>query len=319
MERLSLCYGVGPLLYCPAINQSIADSLINEKFGRQYSLAMCLEDTIDDYHVNEAEQALIHSLNKIVAFSNQNAFYVPKIFIRVRNPLQISRLYQALAAARHLIVGFIIPKVTPENVSSYVDQIKQVNSISDHPVYMMPIIEHPAIINLQRRFDILYSLKQTLDQVSELILNIRVGGNDLCNAFGYRRQSTESIHDIKPVINILTDIVTVFGTDYIISGPVWEYYDGPDWDTGLTAELNHDRQTGFIGKTVIHPNQIPFVNEAYMVSEDDYKDALSIINWNKDAMVSGSISHSRMNEYKTHYRWAERILGLAGNYGIKRT
>ncbi len=317
MEHLSLCYGVGPLLYCPAVNQSIADSLKNEKFGRHYSLAMCLEDTIDDNHVKEAEQTLINSLNEITSASEQNEFYIPKIFIRIRCPEQISRLYQELSSARSLITGFIIPKITPENADDYINEIKQINEISDRRIYMMPIIENPAIINLTHRYDILYELKQKFDQISHLILNIRVGGNDLCNAFGFRRQSTETIHDIKPVINILTDITTVFGTDYVVSGPVWEYYDGPGWDTGLNAELNMDRQAGFVGKTVIHPNQIPLVNEAYKVSELDYQDAMAILDWDKEAMVSGSVSHSRMNEYKTHCRWAQRVLGLAKAYGVK--
>lgn len=317
MEHLSLCYDIGPLLYCPAVNHSVAESIRTEKFGFHYSLALCLEDTIEDHHVAEAELTLIDSLNQIAAFAAQQDFYLPKIFIRVRDPRQIASLYQALPASRQLITGFIIPKITLENADPYIDAVRQLNAISGRPIYMMPIIESPDIINLQKRYDILYGLKHKLDQIHELVLNIRVGGNDLCNAFGFRRQSTESIHDIKPVINILTDIITVFGTDYVLSGPVWEYYNGSGWDTGLRAELARDRQTGFVGKTVIHPNQIPLVNEAYMVTRDDYQDALAIINWDRDEMVMGSTSKSRMNEYKTHVRWAKRVLGLAAAYGVQ--
>ena len=41
-------YSVGALLYCPANKKTIADSVIHEKFGTKYSLALCLEDTIND-------------------------------------------------------------------------------------------------------------------------------------------------------------------------------------------------------------------------------------------------------------------------------
>ena len=39
-------YSVGALLYTPAINENISRDIIEEKFGRRYSLALCLEDAI---------------------------------------------------------------------------------------------------------------------------------------------------------------------------------------------------------------------------------------------------------------------------------
>ena len=48
MKNNLLYYSVGPLLYCPGNKATIAQSIINEKFGRQFSLALCLEDTIND-------------------------------------------------------------------------------------------------------------------------------------------------------------------------------------------------------------------------------------------------------------------------------
>ena len=65
MKNNVLYYSVGPLLYCPANRISITDSLINERFGNRFSLALCLEDTINDDHVEEAEQILISSLSQI--------------------------------------------------------------------------------------------------------------------------------------------------------------------------------------------------------------------------------------------------------------
>ena len=46
MKDSILYYSVGPLLYCPANHKSLANSLIHERFGRHFSLAVCLEDTI---------------------------------------------------------------------------------------------------------------------------------------------------------------------------------------------------------------------------------------------------------------------------------
>ena len=54
MKNNVLYYSVGPLLYCPANKASITDSLINGKFGNRFSLALCLEDTINDDHVRKS-------------------------------------------------------------------------------------------------------------------------------------------------------------------------------------------------------------------------------------------------------------------------
>ena len=59
-----------------------------------------------------------------------------------------------------------------------------------------------------------------------------------------------------------SDIITVYGMDYVISGPVWEYYAGDSWKEGMIQEIQEDRLCGFIGKTVIHPSQIPVVKQS---------------------------------------------------------
>lgn len=318
MDPLLLSCGVGPLLYCPAAYDTAANSIIKQNFGKNYSFALCLEDTIGDDHVTEAENQLINSLNDIFKAQQDHDFYIPKIFIRVREPEQITRLLAGLSDAASLVQGFIIPKITLENIDYYIHSITEANSRSDRPIYIMPILESPTMIHLQHRYEILYGLKEKLDKISDLVLNIRVGGNDLCHSFGFRRSDSNTIYDIRPVADILTDIITVFGMDYIISGPVWEYYNGENWDKGLKSELQMDRLNGFVGKTVIHPKQIPLVNEAYMVSSNDYEDAVSILDWKPESglLVSGNSSMERMNEYKTHYNWAKRIIALSSTYGI---
>lgn len=318
MKNSILCYSVGALLYCPANNERIVDSLTSEKFGRHFSLALCLEDTIRDDYVEEAENILIRSITTLFTHKSQIP-YIPKIFIRVRTSQQIITLLNRLGTAAELITGFIIPKFSLENADEYIQTIELVNKKSEQTIYMMPIFESPTIIDLQNRFHILYTLKEKLDCIEELVLNIRVGGNDLCHIFGFRRHSDESIYQIKPISDILSDIITVFGMDYVISGPVWEYYNGESWDTGLENELRQDRLCGFVGKTVIHPNQIALVNNAYKVSQKDYADAKSIFNWDtaSASLVSGSIAKERMNEYKTHSNWALKTLLLAEAFGIQ--
>lgn len=319
MKNSPVYYSVGALLYCPANNESIVNSIVNERFGSKYSLALCLEDTIKDDCLSQAEVSLVRSLINIHKARCSAEFYLPKIFLRVRSANQIPDLLNRLGGASEIVSGFILPKFSQENSDEFIRAVTSANEGSEHTFYMMPILESPSIINLKSRYDILYSLKEKLDSVEKLVLNIRVGGNDLCHYFGFRRHSDESIHGILPVSNIFSDIITVFGADYVVSGPVWEYYSGAAWASGLERELREDRLCGFIGKTVIHPNQIELVNAAYKVEQKDYDDALSILNWDSDApcLVSGSAFAERMNEYKTHSKWALKTIMLAKAYGIK--
>lgn len=318
MKNSTLYYSIGPLLYCPANNSSIVRSLTEERFGTGYSLALCLEDTIGDNFVAQAEDILIHSLQTLFQASQSTAFFMPKIFIRVRRADQMPSLTRRLGDAREILTGFILPKFEPANADTYIDTTVNIQHQFAHTIYIMPILESPVIIDLRHRAEILYDLKDRLAAIDEHVLNIRVGGNDLCNYFGIRRHSNESIHSICPVADIFSDIVTVFGRDYVISGPVWEYYNGKTGDAGLRQELNEDRLCGFIGKTVIHPKQIPLINQAYAVTPEDLQDARSILDWSKDSasLVSGNVQKERMNEQKTHASWAQKIIYLSEIYGI---
>lgn len=319
MKDHILYYSVGPLLYCPANKATIAQSIIQEKFGHQFSLALCLEDTINDNFVAEAEQDLLRSLRTIYIAHQDQDFFLPKIFIRVRNPEQITMLTSSLKECSNVVAGFIIPKFSPQNAEDYIHKIIEVNESSEHRFFIMPIYESASMIDLRTRYDVLYSLKDSLRHIEELVLNIRVGGNDLCHIFGFRRHPDESIHNIKPVSSIFTDIMTIYGTDYVISAPVWEYYGGDGWKTGLMAEIQDDKLCGFTGKTVIHPKQIEVVNDCYRISASDYNDAKNILGWDKNsgAFVSGNQNGERMNEYKTHLNWARRTLYLAEVYGVQ--
>ncbi len=319
MNNSLLYYSVGALLYCPANRKNIAASIAGQRFGTKYSLAMCLEDTIRDDCVAEAEHILTDSLHRLDALAQEKEFYMPKIFVRVRSARQIGRLHNAFGTAAKLVTGYILPKFSLENADDYLAQIVRVNEVSAQPVYTMPIFESPSMIDLRSRYDILYELKEKLDRIEDKVLNIRVGGNDLCHAFGFRRHDDESIHQIRPVANIFSDIITVYGMDYIISGPVWEYYHSINWEKGLYHEIADDKLCGFVGKTVIYPSQIAIVNDAYRVSEKDYQDAAAIMNWDTSShsLVSGSAGRERMNEYKTHANWAQRTLLMAAYFGTK--
>ena len=117
---------------------------------------LCLEDTIGDSSVTEAEENLKNTLEEIYRAAQSESFYLPKIFIRVRSCEQISRLMKAFGTASELIRGFILPKFSMENADAYIHTMVTLNEKSDRRIYMMPIFESPMIIDLRNRYEILY-------------------------------------------------------------------------------------------------------------------------------------------------------------------
>ncbi len=312
-------YSVGALLYSPALNEKVADAVIAGRYGNRYSLALCLEDSISDSSVEEAEEQVGVTLRKIRDAAAEKDFYLPKIFVRVRSCEQLRRLAGRLDDCRDILCGWIFPKYSPDNAADYNRAMRELNAGNGKTLYMMPILESRDIVDYATRRQVLLELKQQIDSVKDLVLNVRVGGNDFSNEFAARRHYDETIYDILPIAQLLGEILTVFSREYVISGPVWEFFasDNEEWKTGLQNELKLDRLNGFVGKTVIHPKQISVVNEALKVSRKDYEDAKEILHWDGDGLQVGkSFGGERMNEVKTHTNWALKTVTLAEIYGI---
>lgn len=317
-----LKYSVGALLYCPALNTTVADSILSNKFGEKYSLCLCAEDTIAENAIEQALNQIELTFKKLYLSCEKSNKKLPNIFIRVRNPEQIEKIFQRVSVYDSILKGFAFPKYSSLTAEKYNDYFLHVSENTNHDLFMMPILESQDIVDYQSRYKALGTIKKHIDDMKKYVVNVRVGGNDFCNYFGVRRHVDQTIYDISPINSILSDILTFFSQEYVVSGPVWEYYSdqNDNWKNGLQNELKYDLLNGFIGKTVIHPKQISVVNDALKVDKLDYLDAKEILNWKKEnsILVHGSVFKERMNERKTHYYWAKKIMFLSKCYGIKK-
>ena len=313
-------YSVGALLYAPALHNGIARLIEEGRVRPPYSIALCLEDAIADDAVEAAEAQLIGTFAKISRISEMDSHYIPRLFVRVRTANQLLSVYDRLKDYRSLLCGFIIPKYATDNAQRYHDAMRAVNVGAEKPVYMMPILESRELIGSGRPA-VLHELRGMVDSMQDLVLNVRVGGNDFCNYFGLRRPVYCPIYELSVIRSTIEDILTVFSTDYIVSAPVWEYFAGGNddaWLRGLRRELMLDRLNGFIGKTAIHPSQIPAIVESLQVDPHDYTDAMTILEWDENQLgVGKSQASNRMNEVKCHRNWAEKTRMLASIYGIR--
>ncbi len=314
-ENEIIPYKIGGLLYTPATNRTIADKIKNRTIKCLTSIVFCLEDSIGDAELPEAESNL-----REILVSLKDTADLPLLFIRVRTPSHMEHLFEYIGDSLDIITGFVLPKFDMSNIEEYFEIIDYINRTSDKPKYIMPIIESRMIAKSCNRLAELEKLKSRMDSMKKYILNVRVGGNDFLNIYGLRRNITQNIYQIGIVRNILVDIASVFSNDYVVSGAVWEYYDngGDDrWKAGLKAELELDRLNGFIGKTSIHPSQLPLIWNSLRPTKSDFEDAEIILRWSDKGGVSGSSDGRRMNEVKTHRNWARTTYILGKIYGTK--
>ncbi len=343
-DRSLLQYCLGATMYMPG-TRDFTDAILNRKYPGLTSMVMCFEDACPEDAVEEAEKNVINMLEVLSNKLDEGVITykdLPLIIVRVRNIDEFKTFANMLKPEHFKVLAAInFPKFNSLNGEEYFKLLQEINNKSDYKLFGMPIIEDKLVAYTESRTEELLRIKAILDKYKDIVLNIRVGCTDFSAYFGVRRDVDYTIYDILTVRDILGDILNIFAreNDYTVSGPVWEYFrinssmlneKLPKIDLqqsllrrtpiindevdGLMRELILDKANGFIGKTVIHPSHIPYVNGMYAVTKDEYEDALQILS--KEGGVQKSVSANRMNENNPHHLWAEKMVMRARAYGV---
>lgn len=339
-----LKYALGATLYIPATKENIHEILLKMKYPALTTVVICLEDAISIEQTSYAIQNLNGFFSKLYKAANENSLVsqeLPIILIRIREYAQLEQLLKN-PFLRQFACGFVLPKYEAEMGIKCLALIDETNKRFASKLYALPLIESPQVINIQTRLNELKLIKASIDEYKHLILNIRIGGTDFSGIYGLRRSIDFSIYDILVVSNCISDIINAFNfdNDYIISGPVWEHFsstahtqniinlmkknnsvpiDNPLINTkavdGLLKELHLDKVNGFVGKTIIHPSQITFVNAMQAVTYEEYSDARNIVSSSSGGAIKSDYNN-KMNEVLPHFKWAQKIIKRTAVYGV---
>lgn len=335
-----LANSLGALLYMPATMFNWSDKIFSKTLEGISAIALDLEDALNDDDIDDGIENIISNLEKLSIYTCD----VPHIFVRVRNNDHIERIIDRIGNVRYLLTGFILPKFSAES-RVMLETVMHYREKRGFKFYVMPILEERKLIQRETRMDALEEVIGLLNSFKEIILNVRVGATDFTSVYGIRRNVDNTVYDLTVVRDCLTDILNVVGrdsNDFVISGPVFEFFDGHDrlfkpslrehmfvdhvgglgvrkvlineCIDGLVKEFSLDKINGFVGKTIIHPSHIKIINSMCVVTYEEYMDALDIISGSSG--VSKSSRGNKMNEFKPHRRWAERILMRADAFGV---
>ncbi|MFJ2848001.1 HpcH/HpaI aldolase/citrate lyase family protein [Streptomyces rubiginosohelvolus] len=359
-----LSVALGATLYSPATRPSLAEDVLKQAARGVVSMVLCLEDSIDDAEVTDAEANLIRQFAALAARDAASGLGprhegdpgstagadVPLLFIRVREPAQITDLVNRLGDSVRMLSGFVLPKFTEERGRHFLEALAEAETACGRRLFAMPVLESPELLHLETRGDILRGIARSVDKYRDRVLALRLGVTDFCSAYGLRRAPDMTAYDVHIVASVIADVVNVLGradgTGFTITGPVWEYFrrqermfkpqlrrspflEGRaeelrtaliehDMD-GLLREIELDRANGLLGKTCIHPSHVAPVHALSVVSHEEFTDAQDILSPERGGGgVLRSAYTNKMNEVKPHRAWAERTLQRAEVFGVAR-
>lgn len=343
-EKELLQYCLGGVLYMPATKNIIEKILAGHPPAP--SMVMCFEDAIREEDLHTAEANVLDHLDRLFSAKKAGDILlgdIPLIFLRVRNPEQFRSFSSRLSSDRaSVLTGFVFPKFDSSNGAAYFNCLDSTCLALGSLLYGMPILEGVTIALRESRMKELSQIKDMLAEHRDTVLNVRVGATDFSSIFGVRRGINYSIYDIMTIRDCLSDILNYLtreGEEYVISAPVWEYFLADKKENiehllehnihrsllqrspiineaidGLLREVILDKANGFIGKTIIHPSHLRFVNGMQAVTREEYEDALQILDTSGGVIKSASAN--KMNEINPHRSWAKKIICRATAYGV---
>ncbi|MFB7276302.1 HpcH/HpaI aldolase/citrate lyase family protein [Streptomyces hydrogenans] len=346
----TLAVALGATLYSPATRPRLADAVRKQAARGVVSMVLCLEDSISDADVEAGEANLVREFRDLADGRAAGGPDVPLLFIRVREPRQITDLTDRLGDTVGLLSGFVLPKFTDARGGAFLEALTQAERAAGRRLYAMPVLESPELLHLETRAETLAGIASITDKYRDRVLALRLGVTDFCSAYGLRRSPDMTAYDVKVVAHVIADVVNVLGradgSGFTITGPVWEYFrpgerifkpqlrrspflEGRAEDLrtaliehdmdGLLREIELDRANGLLGKTCIHPTHVLPVHALSVVSHEEWSDAQDILRPERDGGgVLRSAYTNKMNEVKPHRAWAERTLLRADAFGVAR-
>ena len=279
---------MGPALYMPALHPAL-DGILED--GPSCGIAViCLEDALADRDRPKA-------MERLRRIAGDRDALPDGIWIRPAD-LDMARGIAAMPLAA-MLSGFVIPKAAPDSFAAWAETCLAAASA------VQPVLEDETCM-LAHRLD---RLADAMRPYRDRIPMARIGGNDILAALHLRRAPGAMSWDTPLATAMHTVHAVLTPEGYALSAPVCDLLESPGL---LVRETRRDADSGFLGKTVIHPSQIPPVIQGMRVTPQDLAQARAVLAPGSNAVFRMG---GRMCESSVHRRWAERILLRADMFG----
>ena len=142
------------------------------------------------------------------------------------------------------------------------------------------------------------------------VVGLQLGLGDLFEPFGIDRADARAVHTVQLAVRLAAADAGVWACDTVY-GTVAD----PD---GYTREAETARRLGYIGKSCIHPTQVPLANSVFRPTDAEIADALRVVEASRGAErkgVGAYLVYGRMID-APFVRRAESIIAAARRLGL---
>lgn len=137
------------------------------------------------------------------------------------------------------------------------------------PIGLLPNIESPR--GLRRA--------AAIAAADPRVVGLQLGLGDLFEPFGIDRADAAAVHAIQLAVRLAAAEAGVWACD-----TVYGTVSDPD---GYTREATAARRLGFIGKSCIHPSQVPLANAVFRPTDAEIASALRVVEAARGAETRG--------------------------------
>jgi citrate lyase subunit beta/citryl-CoA lyase len=266
--------------------------------GDADALSFDLEDAVQEARKGEARQTL-------AAFLRQASERAPgKILIVRVNGLTTPHFEADLAAIVSPAVDMInLPKLeSAEDVRTAGAALARAEAERGvgRPIGILANIESPRGLRLAAE----------IARAHPRVVGLQLGLGDLFEPFGIDRADACAVYAMQLAVRLAAAEAGIWTCDTV-------YGSVADTD-GYTREAEAARRLGFIGKSCIHPTQVPLANAVFRPTDTEIRAALRIVEAARGAETNGIgafVVDGRMID-SPFIKRAESILGAARRLGL---
>ena len=225
--------------------------------GDADALSFDLEDAVAEERKGEARQAVADFV------ASAAVAQAAKVIIVRTNAPDSPHFAQDLTAVVHPGVTLLnLPKVeSPEALLAAVAMIEDAERANgvDRPISLLVNIETPSALAAAAR----------IAGAHPRVAGLQLGLGDLFEPHGIDRTDPRNVHAAMFALRMAAAQAGVFAMDGAFAGL--------DDDDGYTEEARMARRLGFVGKSCVHPRQVPLANAAFAPSEAELAAARRIV------------------------------------------
>ncbi len=259
--------------------------------GEADAISFDLEDAVDESMKDEARKELAHFLDRLKPGHGKT------IIVRV-NGLGTEQFQPDIEAIAGKGVDLVnLPMLeTADDVHRAADALSKVERVRGiPPVSIMANIETPKA----------FRFAAEIATASPRVVGLQAGWGDLIEPLDIDRYNPPVIEALLLKIRIAAGEAGIWAYD-----GAWAHFKDTE---GLKREAEMSRRLGYLGKSCIHPSQVPIVNAVYRPSDAEIAHSLKVVaaaRENARKGVGAFTVNGRMVD-APFIRRAESILALA--------